>query len=349
VKPRQKTHRKYFIQEYLQTAAVYHGGVGNKDIQKVLIKNQFQPILQPCHFDFSIKAKIFRVASVIKTIRSLPVNAIVVFQWPLYAILNKVFVRLILKFRKDVKLICILTDVNGLKDGNENTLSSELRFFKKIKFFVVHNDSMKIWLRQFNATAKISTLYFFDFLVDPPNRQCHKSDSIAFAGLLDKSKFIEDLHRLDDLEFHLYGPTSITVKTANDVHYHGVLSNEQLLRNLSGSFGLVWDGDSIEGLGGVFGKYNEYISPHKLSLYTVAGVPSIAHDLSGAASIIHKYGIGFTVSSLFEVKEKISQLTEDDYQKMRKNCAELANHITSGNCLIEALSDLDISRMHLND
>lgn len=333
----------------MQTALVYHGGVGNKDIEKVLIKNQFQPILQPHHFDFSIKAKILRLASVIKAIGFLPVNAIVVFQWPLYAILNRVLVRLILKFRKDVKLICILTDVNGLKDGNEKTLSSELKFFKKIKFFVVHNDSMKSWLRQFNATAKISTLYFFDFLVDSPNRQYHKSDSIAFAGLLDKSKFIEDLHRLDDLKFHLYGSTSIPVKTANHVHYHGVLSNEKLLQDFCSSFGLVWDGDSIESLSGIFGKYNEYISPHKLSLYIVAGVPSIAHDLSGAASIIHKHGIGFTVSSLFEIKEKISQLTEDDYQEMRKNCAQLAYRIKSGHCLTEALSGLGISGMHFND
>jgi glycosyltransferase involved in cell wall biosynthesis len=349
VEARQKTHRKYFIQEYLQTAVVYHGGVGNKDIEKVLIKNQFRPVLQPYHFDFSIKAKIFRVVSVIKTIRSLPVNAIVIFQWPLYATLNRVLVRLILKFRKDVKLICILTDIDGLKDGNQETLSSELKFFKKIKFFVAHNDVMKAWLLQFHSTAKISNLYFFDFLVDSPNRQYHKSDSIAFAGLLDKSKFIEDLYKLDNLKFHLYGPTSIKVKTTDHVHYHGVHSNEQLLRSLCGSFGLVWDGNGIEGLRGVFGKYNEYISPHKLSLYTVAGIPSIAHHLSGVASVISKYEIGFTVSSLFEIKEKISQLTEDDYQKMRKNCIQLAYRITSGNCLTGALSDLGSSGMHLND
>ena len=345
---KQKKPDKYFIQEYLQTAEVYHGGVGNKDIEKILLKNKFQPIQAPHHFEFSIKAKVSRVVAIIKTIRSLPVNAIVVFQWPLYATLNKILVNFILKLRKDVRIICILADINGLKDGNEELLSSEIKFFKSLHFFVAHNNSMKAWLLQFNSMAKVATLGFFDFLVDSPNKQYQKNDSIAFAGFLDKSRFIASLHNVNNLQFHLYGPTSTPLKTSNCVHYHGVLPNQQLLRNLQGSFGLIWDGDSTEGLSGVFGEYNKYICPHKLSLYTVAGLPSIAHHLSGAASIINKYGIGFTVSCISEIKEKISQLTEEEYQEMRRNCAFPASRITAGNCLIEAMSELDISSIHFD-
>jgi len=349
VEAKQKKPDNYFIQEYLQTAEVYHGGVGNKDIERILLKHKFQPIQVPHHFDFSITAKVSRLAFILKTIRSLPVNAVVVFQWPLYAILNKILVKLILKFRKDIRIICILADINGLKDGDEKLLSSEIEFFKSLNFFVAHNNSMKAWLQQFNSKAKISVLDFFDFLVDPPNKHYQKNGSIAFAGFLDKSRFIASLDKIDNLQFHLYGPTTMPVKTTNCVHYYGVLSNEQLLQDLHGSFGLVWDGDSTEGLSGVFGEYNKYICPHKLSLYTVAGLPAIAHHSSGAASIIHKYRIGFTVSSIFEIKEKINQLTEDEYQEMRRNCAFPANRITSGNCLMKALSDLDISSSHFND
>ncbi|HSV10195.1 MAG TPA: hypothetical protein VLI68_05460, partial [Hanamia sp.] len=266
----------------------------------------------------------------IKTMRSLPKNAVVVFQWPLYATLNKVLIKLILKFRKDVRLICILTDINGLKDANKKLLNSEINFFKQLQFFVVHNDSMKSWLLQFNSKAKISVLGFFDFLVTPLNRDRHKEDSIAFAGFLDKSNFITALNKIDHLQFHLYGPTENSVNTTSAVHYYGVLSSEQLLQNLSGSFGLIWDGDSIDGLSGVFGEYNKYISPHKLSLYMVAGLPVIAHHLSGAASIINNYRIGFTVNSLFEIKEKLGQLTEQEYQEMRTNCAVQASKIISG-------------------
>ena len=343
---KQKKPNKYFIQEYLQSAEVYHGGVGNKDIEKVLLKNKFQAIQIPYHFDFSLKAKALRLGYIIKKIRSLPVKSIIVIQWPLYAVLNKVLINFILKFRRDIKIICILSDINGLKDGDKKILSSEIAFFKKLEFFVVHNDSMKSWLLQFNSRAKVSLLNFFDFLVDSPNNQVLKNDSIVFAGFLDKSNFIKGLHKVEDFKFHLYGPSSVPVHTSNNVYYHGVFTNEQLLQNLNGSFGLVWDGDSIEDLSGVLGEYNKYISPHKLSLYTVAGLPVIAHHLSGAASIINKNRIGFTVSSLFDIKEKIQQLTEDEYQEMRKNCVNPANRITSGICLIEALSELGMADIY---
>ena len=335
-----KIANKYFIQEYLQTAEVFHGGIGNKDIEKVLLINEFQPIQAPHHFEFSIKAKVFRLGAMMKTVRSLSKNAIVVFQWPLYATLNKILVHALVKLRKDVKIICILADIDGLKDGDKTKLNSEIKFFQKLKFFIVHNDFMKSWLLKFNAKATISTLTFFDFLVNPPNKQVYKNNSIAFAGHLDKSRFITELDKIHDLQFHLYGITSVPVNTSNYVRYHGVFSNEELFQNLNGSFGLIWDGDGVEGLCGVFGEYNKYICPHKLSLYVVAGLPVIAHNLSGAASIINRYRIGFTVSSLFEIKEKIQQLTEEGYQEMRKNCEVPASQIKSGKCLMSALLEL---------
>lgn len=346
---KQNRPEQFFIQEHLQTAEVQHGGVGCKDIERTLLKKGFQPIQIPYHFEFSMKAKAFRLFFIIVTVCSLKRKAIVVFQWPLYGKLNRLLISLIQTFRRDIRLICIITDIEGLRDGDKKLLSLEIRFFKKIKFFVVHNEAMKAWLLRFHSAAKISLLDFFDFLIEIPRIQRYKNDSVVFAGFLDKSRFVRKLHRVGNLKIDLYGLTSKPLKANKDMHYRGVISNEQLLQDLNSSFGLIWDGDSLETLNGTYGNYNRLNSPHKLSLYTVAGIPSIAHYLSGAASIIHKYGIGFTVSSLFEIKEKISHLTEDDYQKMRNNCALLAGRITSGKCLIEALSNLGLNGMHFND
>ena len=47
------------------------------------------------------------------------------------------------------------------------------------------------------------------------------------------------------------------------------------LQNSKGSFGLIWEGDSIEKPSGSLGRYIQYISHHKLSLYILAKLPII--------------------------------------------------------------------------
>lgn len=339
-----KSPAKFFLKEHLLSDEHHHGGIGCKDIERILLRNDFQPLEAPAHFNFSVKAKLLRVFFCIKTILSLPIASIVVFQNPLYATINRFLIRYILFFRKDITVVCIVTDIDGLKDANQNLLAKELRLFRKIRHFVVHNDAMMQWLQKQIPSARISMLQFFDFLIDIPVRSNHLDYSIAFAGFLDKSKFIFDLNKIDKNVFHLYGPTSFDMSTPGvNVHYHGVFSNERLLKYIEGSFGLVWDGDGINNLQGIFGDYNKFISPHKLSLYIVAGLPVIAHVSSGSASLIQKYKIGLLVNSLFEIEEKIRNVSGEEYDQMKQNCKSIAVKVSEGQCLEEALEDLGLA------
>ena len=337
--------KKYFIQEHLQRGQIYHGGIGNKNIEEILLKEGFQPILFPYHFNFSIKAKISRIIFSFKCFWDTPSSSIVFFQWPLYAKAHMLLLRLFLTFRRSVKVVCFITDINGLKDGDKKVLKEEVHLFKKIGHFVVHNSSMEKWLLTFHPTATISAIEFFDFLPATQSDVQMKplSPSIAFAGFLDKSKFIYDLYKIKNVDFHLYGELThpIPLRYSN-LNYYGVFKPADLFQNIKGSFGLVWDGDSIEDLSGVFGEYNKYISPNKLSLYITKGLPVIAHPHAASAQIISKYKIGFTVSSLFNIEEKISQLSENEYEAMKKNCLLLADKISNGRCLSEALYNLGI-------
>ena len=90
--------------------------------------------------------------------------------------------------------------------------------------------------------------------------------------------------------------------------YKAVVEPALLPATIEGSFGLVWDGDSIYGMNGSLGNYMQYISHHKLSLYILAGLPIIVSCSAGSAPLVKRYKIGFCVSSLLEINNKINRM-----------------------------------------
>jgi hypothetical protein len=125
-----------------------------------------------------------------------------------------------------------------------------------------------------------------------------------------------------------------------NVTYHGILDPYELPGKLEGAFGLVWDGESVQGMKGSLGHYMQYISHHKLSLYILAGLPVIISCSAGAAALVKKYKIGFCVDSLSEINGKINDLTVVQYQEMIHNMQPLAKRIAEGNCLSTAVKKL---------
>lgn len=336
---------KFFIQEHLLREGLFHGGIGNKQIEEILLQNSYQPIAFPFTYDFSWRAKLSRAVFLGKLLFSLPTNASIVFQWPLHARIHVWLVKLLKQLRPSIQLICFLTDINGLKDNDLRTLQKERKFFRQLNWFIVHNKAMEAWLLHQHPNAKVALLEFFDYTVATSSFDRRKSKEIAFAGYLGKSLFIKDLDKLPGIRFFLYGAeeTFLSRKTQN-VDYKGAESPENLPTVIEGAFGLLWDGDSIDGLAGVFGNYNRYISPHKLSLYVLAGLPVISHSDAGAASLVDKYNIGFMVKALTELENAIAAISDEQYQEMRKNCLQLAAVISKGGCLLNALAQLEIMR-----
>jgi hypothetical protein len=330
-------HNKYFIQQHLQNNEPKDGGIGNRDFEKVLLKNGFSPILFPYQQSFTIIAKVVRFFNLIKFLLALPADSILIFEWPLYAKMYIKLVSYILKYKKSIKLICFITDINGLKDANDKLLEDEKSFFKQFKYFIVHNEKMRTWLSSFHTNAKISCIDFFDFLATPNTVLPQKTNEVAFAGNLFKSEFINELNKVIEVQFHLYGKLGNNIKPPSNVQYHGVFTPYDLPQQIKGSYGLVWDGDSVDGSTGVFGEYIKYISPHKLSLYILAGLPLIAHTSSASAELINKYKIGIVVDSLINLNEHLISVTDSDYKNMQEACKALALKISSGGCITEAI------------
>ncbi|HYJ38607.1 MAG TPA: hypothetical protein VEV87_08310 [Chitinophagaceae bacterium] len=327
----------YFISEYAEDY-FFHGGIGIIDAERILEQQGFQPIRLPFHFSFSLWAKLSRLWYCVKLIFSIERNAAVVFIHPLHARLNNWLVSFL--NRRKVMIICMIGDIDGLKDGDRKLLEHEIKLLSRFQYFIVHNQGMLDWLNAYIPGRKAELIEFFDFLTSPASRQLLVEREIVFAGNLDKSKFLLDLQRLP-LHFNLYGPgINLQMQDQSNVTYHGIFDPYELPGKLHGSFGLVWDGESVDEMKGSLGDYMQYISHHKLSLYILAGLPVITACSSGASALVKKYRIGFCVDSLSEISDRMNKLTRVQYQEMVDNMQPLANRIANGNCLSAALERL---------
>lgn len=340
------THRqqKRFLQEHLHRQVV-HGGIGYIDAEKILLFKGYQPLTFPCMDDFSLLAKWKRVWYLLMTWLTLPAGARVVFQLPLYPRMSQWLLRLLAR-RKRITLVGFIADIDGLKDSDERLLQHEQKMLRKFSAFIVHSQAMENWLKGFMPDSPVEQIEFFDFLATPVHTERQSGYEVVFAGNLAKSLFLLRLGALQNqqppVRFVLYGAgVEQVVHWPPNVVYKGVYDPYQLPHALEGAYGLVWDGDSIDGCAGSLGRYMAYISHHKLSLYIVAGLPIITAKKAASAALVERYKIGYAVNDLHEIAALISQTDAATYQRMVQNTRALAVKITQGKCLGDALDRLE--------
>jgi len=131
--------RQYSQLEYL------HGGVGYVDAERILIKEGFEKIEFPRHDSFTPVAKLDRLRYLLKQTISIKKNSIFIFLFPVYSKAARLLIQRLVK--KGVRIICVLADINGIKDGDEKELEEEISFLKQFQYFIVHNAGMKAWFR----------------------------------------------------------------------------------------------------------------------------------------------------------------------------------------------------------
>lgn len=105
---------------------------------------------------------------------------------------------------------------------------------------------------------------------------------------------------------------------------------EELPYVLSGSFGLVWDGTSANTCSGVYGEYLQINNPHKASLYIASGIPVIIWSHAALADFVKENDCGIVVDSLSDIKGKLMNMSESEYQRLRMDTAVTADRLRSG-------------------
>lgn len=269
-------------------------------------------------------------------------NRVIIIQYPHYNY-SSLLKEKLYTILSNNKTILLIHDVDSIRFNGD--IRQEIDILNKAFVVILHSQNMADYLKERGLTTYTVNVNIFDYLLGslPSQENYHLGKEIVFAGNLGKSKFLTELaeDKALGLSLNLYGP-NLDTNLKNKVHWLGSYSPEEIPFKLQGSFGLVWDGNSIHGCTGLIGDYLKVNYPHKLSLYIAAGIPVITWKRAAIAKIVEDFNIGFTVNSLSEISTNIDSLHKDDYQIYLQNIASLQKKIISGVFTKSAFEDAAI-------
>lgn len=241
--------------------------------------------------------------------------------------------------KKNIHFICVVHDVESLR-GYRDSRYYEKEFQQMMNIadvIVVHNRVMKkYFVEKGFPENKLVSLEIFDYYTDFNDHFEEIPETyqyIVIAGNLDsnKSKYIRELNKINNIDIELYGPNcDEKLLNKSNIHYNGIKPADQLPQIIDSGFGLVWDGDSIDTCSGASGNYLRYNNPHKLSLYIASGIPVIIWKDAAESTFVRENKLGICVGSLKEAAEKINNCTRDDYVNYRKAVLRIQRKVCNG-------------------
>lgn len=326
-----------FIIKVTQGQSRTAGTKAKSDVVSFLNKLNFQSINYhvPSNKFLRIVSGIWQWRSSLKYVKR---NDIVIYQYPAYSrFMGDEFVKEVR--RKQAKAYIILHDVNSLRMYKNSTADTkrELDFFNQFDGIIAHNDHMKVWLQEHGVKPIIVSLEIFDYVASYNMNTEVISDTVAYTGNLEKSLFLKKL--AINTPVALYGVNPQNPYLAN-VKYHGSFDADKLGDAVKESFGLVWDGSSIDTCDGVLGEYLKFNNPHKTSFYLSKGMPVIIWDQAALADFIIDNKCGIAISSLRELDNALTGLTSMEKSIIKKNALRVGKLIREGNFLTTAISKL---------
>lgn len=282
----------------------------------------------------------------------------IIYQHPMYG--NRLALRYIKKIKetKGCRFVAIIHDLESLRNGvegeykvNESTSSiADNQLLKLFDFIICHNERMINYLvsKGFERD-KLINLEIFDYLCNEPINQKINDNGkcrIAIAGNLNwgKSRYVYEFGKCIDVNsnivLNVYGNSFDQTKATAVMQYHGSFSPDVLPSIIEGDYGLVWDGISAESCVGNTGEYLKYNDPHKTSLYIASGIPVIVWSNAAIADFINTNNIGIKVDSLYEIEDRIKNISNAEYNEMRNNTVALAEKLRSGYFTKKALNNV---------
>lgn len=331
--------KKYQISEALELENTA-GGKAPSDIDRIALETGYEQII--IHRFKGSKKEIQWFTSRVRTcyewltkLRDVENNSIVLIQLPIRYNLNFEYIILRkLKVKKNLKYIGIVHDIEKIRVGSKREhFEKDYEFMlHDMDVLIVHNNRMKdFFINEGYPKEKLVNLEIFDYLGSKP---CfyEYNGMVSIAGNLDseKAKYLKDLSKITKVNFRLFGPNNQEAIIGDNIKYVGVFPPEKLADQIAGSFGLVWDGESVETCSGIMGEYLRYNNPHKLSLYLSSGIPVIVWAQSAEADFVEKNGVGLLVNSLFEMEDILSIMDQTKYAKLLKNIKNLSEKLSTG-------------------
>lgn len=238
-------------------------------------------------------------------------------------------------------MVLLLHDTDLLR--YPESARQEINLFNSVEALIVHTESMKKELEKQGVKSKQLILGLFDYYAKRTEvTKTFEDDfkSIVFAGNINKSLFLSHLQKIKmNIPFYLYGALCNSAIPAC-VSYEGSFPPDDIAK-IKGGFGLVWDGDNLEGCATTdVGNYLRYNLSHKLSLYIACGKPVVVWKESSVAAWVCNNNLGYAVASLGEAIERINQCSFAEYQKMLQTVSVVQQKMIHGEFLKQVISQL---------
>lgn len=349
------TERKRFQRRFLMTPKTSASGVpalnkARADIEQIAAEMGYAPFV--LHAPDSANGSVWQAIQVgaktlgdwVRAFYRMRQGDLLLVQYPYFPVKGYGVARLALHLLrwKGVKTAALVHDLDSLRRiGGSAARGSDQLLLPGFEALIVHSQRMESYLRTVGVTCPMILMEAFDCLSEGKIPVREKSRMVAIAGNLaaDKSGYLKDIGKVP-LEWQLYG-TNWAGSDSTRIEYHGEIAPEKLPETISGAFGIVWDGDSLDGLTGLYGAYALLNSPHKLSTYLAGGLPVIVAKNAAAADFVAREQVGVALNSLRELPELIRTMPEEDYQRYAANARRVGAQLRVGENTKRALRKLE--------
>ena len=266
-------------------------------------------------------------------------NEVIFMQYPIVNLKAFYLCNKVLKKRKVIALIHDLPSYRYTKDFSEK--KKEIDILNSMMCLIVHSEAMAKRLKDDGVYTKMIVLKAFDYLLPQKQEIKIEKNRIVFAGALQKSKFLNDLHKchFKNIFLNLYGGIEPNITKGNNIVYKGRFSPDDI-SFIEGDWGLLWDGDSVDCCSGNFGEYLKIIAPHKFSLYLACRLKIIVWKESAMAKFVEENKIGIVINNLYEIEEKINALSDEVVKVYENNVKLISENIRNGMMMVNAFNML---------
>ena len=249
---------------------------------------------------------------------------------------------------KGARTVSLIHDLGSFR-RKKLTIQKEINRLSNSDYIIASNEKMKGWLEEHGLQKPVGALGLFDYRSEskcPEEVTEREQVKVVYAGALSmkKNSFLIELSKtLSHWQLLVCGNKEGLQGLQNNplITYQGFVPSEEFIKHIDADFGLVWDGDSLDGCSGEYGQYLKWNSPHKVSFYLRAGLPLIIWKEAAVAPIIEEAGAGITISSLEELDDKLANLTTEQKKEMKKQAVNLAQKLNKGSFLTKTLKEIN--------
>ena len=248
---------------------------------------------------------------------------------------------------KGAKTVSLIHDLGSFR-RKKLTIQKEINRLSNSDYIIASNEKMKGWLEEHGLQKPVGALGLFDYRSEskcPEEVTEREQVKVVYAGALSmkKNSFLIELSKtLSHWQLLVCANKEGLQGLQNNplITYQGFVPSEEFIKHIDADFGLVWDGDSLDGCSGEYGQYLKWNSPHKVSFYLRAGLPLIIWKEAAVAPIIEEAGAGITIRSLEELDDKLANLTPEQKKEMKKQAVNLAQKLNKGGFLQDSFRSL---------